>query len=316
VGFLPSHLRLLIRSHQKFSLRGPVCTLGNQETWASYAELKDIFAAAKCEYRQVREVRTHTSKMFSDDPALAEVARDFVHAKVFFEMLGMEEYMDIDAFDFDQPSLLHDLNQPVPAQHRDTFGTVIDGGTIEHIFDTRQALENTAQLLRVGGHVVHMASFEMDHGFYSFSPCLLYDFYAANGFADLECFILQFDYNNILDHFREPVPCFQYSYGMSLDGLFDPARKPAIFFVARKDRHLEKPALPFQGIYSRKAGLRESFDTDAAAGGQVPKSRFEALVPERLQRPLAPVRPLLALANSRLTSYLDKRKRLSRMERI
>lgn len=316
MGFLPSHLRLLIRSHRKHAFQGPVCTLGNQETWASYAELEGLFRTANCAFQEVRDVRPHSSKMFSDDPVLRELARDFVHARVFFQMLGIEEYTDIDAFDFDRPAMLHDLNQPIPAILKGAFGTVVDGGTIEHIFDVKQALANAAQLLRVGGHVIHMASFEMDHGFYSLSPCLLFDFYATNGFSDFECFILQFDYENILSSYRATVPYFEYRYGMPLDGLFDSKLKPAIFFVARKNRHMDKIALPFQGIYSRRAGLAQAAVHQNTTGAPTQGSVFEAIVPAVLQRPLASVRPFLSLTRRLLTKYLESRKRATRMKRI
>jgi len=303
---------MLLRSHREHAFRGPVCTLGNQETWASYADLEALFRATGVDHLPVASPRRHTSKMFAEDPVLRELARDFVHARVFFQMLGIDDYTDIDAFDFDKPEVLHDLNLPVPARLAASFGLVIDGGTVEHIFDVRRVLTNAVQLLQVGGHVVHMASIEMDHGFYSFSPCLFYDFYAANGFSDFSCFIMQFDYRNILSEYREPVPVFEYRYGMRMEKLLDPMRKPAVFFTARKDSRLDDIVIPVQGVYARKAGLAR----EAAAGAGAAPSLFESAVPKWLQGPLAPVRPFLARGRHRLQQYLDGRKSSSRIERI
>lgn len=316
MGFLPSHLRLLIRSHRKHSFRGPVCTLGNQETWASYSDLEALFQAADCVYPQVGDVHRHTSRMFSDDAVLTALAKDFVHAKVFFRMLGIDEYTDIDAFDFDKPLVVHDLNQPIPTALADAFGLVIDGGTIEHIFDVRGVLTNVVRMLRVGGHVVHMASFEMDHGFYSFSPCLFFDFYAANGFSDFTCIIVQFDYEHILSNYREPVPYFEYRYGMRMEKLFDPKRKPAVFFVARKDRDMDALVPPFQGIYLRRAGLAQVPVEEGSATPHPERSLFEAIVPKILHRPLAPLRPFLARGRRRLRQYLEGQKGAQELERI
>ena len=309
MGFLPSHLRLLLRAHRKHSFRGPVCTLGNQETWATYRDLEALFRGAGVDYRPVTAPAGHTSKMFSEDPALREMARDFVHSRVYFQMLGIDDYKDIDAFDFDRPAVQHDMNLQLPADYLGSCGLVIDGGTAEHIFDVRQVLTNTAQLLRVGGHVIHMASIELDHGFYSFSPCLFYDFYAANGFSDFSCYIMQFDYRNILHEYRDTVPVFEYQYGMRMDDLLDAHRKPAVFFVARKDREQDGLVVPMQGIYARKASGTKS------TLGRKP-SLFENAVPKWLQKPLAPIRPLLARSRHLVQQVLEARNRTSKIEHI
>ena len=81
----------------------------------------------------------------------------------------------------------------MPPELEGRFGLILDGGTIEHVFDTRVALESIARMLRVGGRVLHTnpATNYLAHGFYQFSPTLYYDFYAANAFADLHCFIAE-----------------------------------------------------------------------------------------------------------------------------
>ena len=316
MGFLPSHLRMLIRAHRRHAFRGPVCTLGNQETWASYADLEDLFHAADYPYQKVDRVYRHTSKMFAEQPVLRDLARDFVHAKVFFQMLGIDEYVDVDAFEFDKPALIFDLNHTIPGSLADSFRLVIDGGTVEHIFDVRQVLTNIVRLLQVGGHVVHMASFEMDHGFYALSPCLFFDFYGANGFSDFTCFVLQFDYEHILTSYRERVPCFEYHYGMQVEELLDRKRRPAIFFVARKERQVGEVIVPFQGIYSRRAGLSEFPEGGQPSGAEKQRSLFDAYVPRWLHGPMGPVRPILARGRSRISQFLEKRRRVLNMERV
>ena len=52
----------------------------------------------------------------------------------------------LDFSEIERPSLVHDLNQPVPAPLKGRYGWVIDGGTAEHIFDVRAVLSNIISL--------------------------------------------------------------------------------------------------------------------------------------------------------------------------
>src|SRR4051812_49708748 len=82
MGFLPSHLRMMIRAHRRSTFQGPVCTFGNQDTWASYQDLIDYFAAERCQSVPISEPVKHTSRTFRADPVLERIAADFVHARV------------------------------------------------------------------------------------------------------------------------------------------------------------------------------------------------------------------------------------------
>jgi hypothetical protein len=99
--------------------------------------------------------------------------------------LGAREVESMDASRYEGASLAHDLNHPVPSEWHARYDAVIDGGSLEHVFDVRQALANVMNLVRVGGSVflITPASNAMGHGFYQFSPELFYRVFAAeNGF--------------------------------------------------------------------------------------------------------------------------------------
>jgi SAM-dependent methyltransferase len=254
MGLLPSSLKLLIQYDKKYEFEGPVLSLGNQEIWASYADLRSYFEELGRPYREVETIAPQTSYMFSSDPALAVLSRDFVHARVFFEMLGLDDYADMDKFDSDQPTYLHDLNLPVPDSLCRPYSLILDGGTIEHIFDVRQVLANIVQMLKPGGCVVHISSYSIDHGFYGLSPCLFHDFYSANGFEDFSCHVLQVDFRNILKTYKKRHKYFEYKYGMNFQGLLDTYKQTLIFFAARKAAQLDEITVPVQGIYKNRFG--------------------------------------------------------------
>lgn len=107
------------------------------------------------------------------------------YAESFLEMLGADEVVSFDASDYENASIIHDFNQPIPDEFKDRFSTVLDGGTLEHIFNYPTALKNCMEMLETGGHFLAItpANNMLGHGFYQFSPELFFRvFSAANGF--------------------------------------------------------------------------------------------------------------------------------------
>jgi hypothetical protein len=105
----------------------------------------------------------------------------------FYRLLGAEEAISMDYSDFEGANFLHDLNAPFPEKMQGRFDAVLDGGTLEHVFNFPAALRNCLELLSVGGHFITTdvpANSLMGHGFYQFSPELFFRvFNAENGFA-------------------------------------------------------------------------------------------------------------------------------------
>jgi len=268
-----------------------MCSLGNQEVWATYEDLVAIFNEMDSECQRPTQVLPHTSAMFRQNPWLKDVAARFVHARVFFEMLGVQDYVDIDKFDWDEPVLQHDLNLPVPEGLRDRFNLVLDGGAAEHVFDVRQVMANIVAMTRVGGSVVHIASLRPDHGFYSFSPCFFFDYYQTNGFDDCVCYVLLIDQQDILTEYAKPKRYFEYRYGSPIAEVIGTAEEALVFFTARKREALQSLHIPTQGVYG-EAALNKS--TPAVT------SRFDSLVPQAFQPLMRPLRPWVRRLHQRI----------------
>lgn len=68
-----------------------------------------------------------------------------------FLSLGATEIFSMDVSDYEGASIIHDLNKPIPDHFVGKFDTIIDGGTLEHIYHIPNAFMNIAKLLPVGG---------------------------------------------------------------------------------------------------------------------------------------------------------------------
>jgi hypothetical protein len=182
MGLATSVIRWMVSQHGERPWSGPVLTLGVQDVAIGYAELLALFRAER-----VCPVPVPVAQQVSTTSVLLQRSAGgskCVHPRVFFQMLGLPAYDDLDFADFERPTLVHNLNEPIPPAWRGRYGLVVDGGTTEHIFDVRSVLTNIVSLLQIGGEVLHIAPLSgwVNHGFYQLNPCLFYDFYAGNGF--------------------------------------------------------------------------------------------------------------------------------------
>jgi hypothetical protein len=123
----------------------------------------------------------------NQDIAVTEQQREqqWISDKLLFAGLGFSEMHSLDVSSFDGAEITHDLNQPgLGARIERPYDFVLDGGTLEHVFDVRTVLRNLFEAVAVGGYIMHMApsNNHVDHGFYQFSPTFFYDYYATNNY--------------------------------------------------------------------------------------------------------------------------------------
>lgn len=99
--------------------------------------------------------------------------------------LGAKHVDSMDFSDYEKASVVHDLNKPIPEDFKRKYTLVVDSGTLEHIFDFPAAIRNCMEMLSVNGHFITVTTGNnyLGHGFYQFSPELLYRVFSKeNGF--------------------------------------------------------------------------------------------------------------------------------------
>ena len=68
------------------------------------------------------------------------------------------------------------MNNPIDTVHHEKYDVVIDGGSLEHIFNFPVAISNCMMSLKKGGSLFMFTTCNnhTGHGFYQFSPELMY----------------------------------------------------------------------------------------------------------------------------------------------
>ncbi|MEX2092517.1 MAG: hypothetical protein WD971_07555 [Pirellulales bacterium] len=105
----------------------------------------------------------------------------------FLELVGAKSVTSFDVSDFEGATVIHDMNEPVSPEFHGKFTAVLDGGTLEHIFNVRQAFKNALEMVRLGGHYlcVTCGNNLFGHGFYQISSDFFYQSLTPeNGFAE------------------------------------------------------------------------------------------------------------------------------------
>lgn len=97
--------------------------------------------------------------------------------------LNANDITSVDCSDYEGATHVGDLNGTVDLGRE--FDTVIDSGSLEHIFDTASAFNNLINFCKVGGRIIHILPVNnlSGHGFWQFSSDLIYSIYSErNGF--------------------------------------------------------------------------------------------------------------------------------------
>ncbi len=99
--------------------------------------------------------------------------------------LGADTVHSFDYSDYEDSTHVHDFNKPIPERFFGGYTAIIEGGTLEHVFDFPTAITNCMRMLQTGGHYLGVSPTNnyMGHGFYQFSPELYFRVFSPeNGF--------------------------------------------------------------------------------------------------------------------------------------
>lgn len=137
-------------------------TIGRQMAFAEAGDICDAFAEAGAPIDRGTASRLKAQGGWFADPLL--------------EHLGARVLESVDASGYEDATVVHDLNEPLPPEHRGAYSVVFDGGSLEHVFDFPRAFKTCLEAVAVGGHYVAITPVDSHsgHGFYQFTPELYF----------------------------------------------------------------------------------------------------------------------------------------------
>lgn len=245
MGLNSPALKYILQRSKKYHFKGPLLTLGNQDIYANFNSLKLWTSDYKIKKNNFTQVIKATSNGLSN---INKQSTEFVHAKTFFNLIGIKDkdYYDVDKFDFDKPKIIHDLQVPFNKKYNNFFNLVIDSGTLEHIFDIKPVMSNIVNITKLGGYILQFIPTNnfLNHGFYQINPTFFYDFYTANGFKVVESYIVEF---------RRSSYRFHYYQQKNFSTFFvNPYSRLATLFLVKKIKNVKNISTPTQYAYQQE----------------------------------------------------------------
>jgi len=162
MGIDSATLEFLIDARKSGVQFGNTITLGRQDLLVEYSVIEDLFKRYNIPYTEEIITNFYIEKNQFSEPLI--------------EYIGATNCQSMDFSDFENANIVHDLNEPIEDALKHKFDTVIDGGTLEHVFNFPQAIKNCMEMIKIGGHFISVTPTNnfMGHGFYQFSPELFY----------------------------------------------------------------------------------------------------------------------------------------------
>lgn len=182
MGFNIKTTELLIQSKKIGVDFSEVVTIGRQQMNGSFILFEKFF-------QQIG--------VFGDD-FLNVITRGNRYSEGFLTWLGAQKIDSIDASDYERATIIHDMNNPIGKSYHNSYSLVIDSGSLEHIFNFPQAIRNCMEMVKEGGHMIGVTPSNnfLGHGFYQFSPELIFrTFSPENGFQIKKMWLF-FPYHN------------------------------------------------------------------------------------------------------------------------
>ena len=167
MGLIFSHAAFLVKAKQNGTSFDDILTIGRQTLYVTVNQCQEL--ANRCGH-------TINASIIGRE----QYAEGFFHA-----MLDAKNVQSLDYSAYEECNIVHDMNQTVAPSLHEKFDAIIDGGTLEHVFNFPVAISNCMKMVRKNGSIFIFTTANnfLGHGFYQFSPELFFRIFSPeNGF--------------------------------------------------------------------------------------------------------------------------------------
>jgi hypothetical protein len=194
VGITVKEATAIVRICLNDPIRGRLLVCGRQSMFLTPAEAEELLrshglvpklSADQCKLDYETRIGGETQARRSGD-SISDVS--------FFEMLGVSSVEFLDHSEYEGAQTVVDLNFPIPPEMADRYDFIIDGGTLDNIFNPAQALMNFARMLKTGGRLLAYNFYSNFGATYTNLPHQWYlDYFALNRFQFAQTYLCTFE---------------------------------------------------------------------------------------------------------------------------
>jgi hypothetical protein len=249
------------REHRYRSISGDVLFIGRQATYLSPSGLAETLRAHGhvVDPSAIEIDRTTINRI----PSYGEIVTD----RSIFRALGIDSVKALDTSPYEGAEVVHNLNEPIPDSLRESADFIVDGSTLDNVFDAAMALRNLAAMLKPGGRSLTINAWSPRDGSYQLcSPSWYFDFFVTNGFADCKTYVCVSAGNRTNTYWLDPAFMRTAEARIRVPLLACWWRIPAVLVLAEKARDPSSSPLvsPTQAHYRSEREWGRYFDNLAA----------------------------------------------------
>lgn len=172
---------VIVREHAYRPITGDVYLMGRQTMYFSPLVAKDMVLDAGLilpvvDFQPESRTRLAKDEYISDDD--------------FFRLLRIPKIKAIDISDYEGADIVHDLTKPIPDSLEGVADFILDGSTLDNVFDPATMLRNIARLLKPGGRFVSVnVASNVYNPYFMPTAHVMLDYFIENGFSDVKVYI-------------------------------------------------------------------------------------------------------------------------------
>src|SRR5208282_438429 len=191
MGLGSSTVEAIVREHSYKAIRGDVLLIGRQTVYLSPQEYVDILRQHGVDPAKEQLEQMTIDRQTIDRRTIAITpGKELISDRSIFHVLGVEHVRALDHSDYEGAEVLHNLNKPLPKELESIADFIVDGSTLDNVFDPALALRNLSKLLRPGGRLLLVNMLSNHHEPYTIPSALWYlDYFVMNGFIDCKVYI-------------------------------------------------------------------------------------------------------------------------------
>src|SRR5262245_37054452 len=129
----------IVGEHAWRPIAGDVFLLGRQTMHFTPAEAMDAIAATGLPIPEIE---------FRPDTHTRAASSGFIRDDDFFRLLGVPRVKAIDVSDYEGAEIICDLTAPIQPALEGIADFILDGSTLDNVFDPATALKNIARMLK------------------------------------------------------------------------------------------------------------------------------------------------------------------------
>ena len=190
MGITAPYLNLITKEHKFKPLKGNLIVIGKQTIGVTHKELKRIFNLNKLSHKELFKIKRYDTQTRH---AIKHSDQNFFFDHDVFRCISRKiNYHSLDRSKYEGAKYIQDMNKPLKSKLNNKFDIIIDGGSMDNLFNPVNFLINTSKMLKKNGRVfIGNHFFQVPGAYLAFSPEYYYSFFSVNNYKDVKVFIAQ-----------------------------------------------------------------------------------------------------------------------------